>query len=101
MFVFEDVYLFKSPPCLSSLTLCVFGVLGEFGWWSYCRGLVGYVVFAEGGVICLEMEEMFLRRLVVILWKKICSSCLNQFGSGLVVCVFFVGVSCLEGFCAV
>ena len=33
--------------------------------------------------------------------KKFCSSCLNPFDSGLVVCVFFVGVSCLEGVCAV
>ncbi len=29
---FEDDCLLKSPPCLSSLTLCVFGVLGECGW---------------------------------------------------------------------
>ena len=29
---FEDVCLLKSPPCLSSFTLCVFGVLGEFVW---------------------------------------------------------------------
>ncbi len=29
---FEDVCLLKSPPCLSSFTLGVFGVLGEFGW---------------------------------------------------------------------
>ena len=34
------------------------------------RGLVGYVVFAEGGVVALEMEEMFLRRLVVVLCEK-------------------------------
>ena len=29
---FEDVCLLKSPPCLSSFTLCVFEVLGEFVW---------------------------------------------------------------------
>ncbi len=63
---FEDVCLLKSPPCLSSFTLCVFGVLGESVWWSYWRGLVGYVVFAAGGVFVLKMEEMFLRRLVVV-----------------------------------
>ena len=34
------------------------------------RGLVGYVVFAEGGVVVLELEEMFLRRLVVVLREK-------------------------------
>ena len=67
---FEDVGPLKSPPCLSSFTLCVFEVLGEFVWWSYWRGLVGYVVFAEGGVVVLEMEEMFLRRLVVVLCEK-------------------------------
>ncbi len=68
---FEDVCLLKSPPCLFSLTLCVFGVLGEFVRWSYCWGLVGYVVFAEGGIVVLEMEEMFLRRLVIVLWGEI------------------------------
>ncbi len=63
--------------------------------------MVEYVLFAEGGVVVLEMEEMFLLRLVVVLWENILFSCLNPFGSGLVVYVFFVGVSCLKGFCAV
>ena len=65
--ILKDVCLLKSPSWLCCLTLCVLEVLGEFVWWSYWRGLVGYVVFAEGGVVVLEMEEMFLRRLVVVL----------------------------------
>ncbi len=87
--------LFKIP------VLVVLEVLGEFVWWSYWRGLVGLVLFAEGGNFVPEMEEMFVRRLVVVLWKRICSSCLIPFDSGLFVCVLFVGVSCLESFCVV
>ncbi len=64
--VFEDVCFLKSPPWLSCPTLCVFEVLGEFVWWSYWRGLVGL----EGGIFVPEMEEMFVRRLVVVLWEK-------------------------------
>ena len=67
----EDVCLLKSPPCLLSFTLCAFGVLGEFGWRSYWRGLVGCVVFAGAGVFFLELKELFLRRLVAVLCEKI------------------------------
>jgi hypothetical protein len=67
---FEDVVFLKSPPWLSCLTLGVFEVLGEFVWRSYWRGLVGLVLSAEGGSFVPEMEEMFVRRLVVVLWEK-------------------------------
>ena len=92
------MFVFFNPRSVCLLSLCV--SLESWGS-SYWRGLVGYVVFAEGGVFVLKMEEMFLRRLVVVLWEKFCSSCLNPFDSGLVVFVVFVGVSCPEGFCAV
>jgi hypothetical protein len=63
--------------------------------------MVGYVLFAEGDVVVLEMEEMFLRRLVVVLWKTILFFVLKSvwqwFGC---VCLLF-WVTCLEGFCAV
>ncbi len=58
-------------------------------------------MFAEGGVVVLELDEMFLRRLMVVLCEKIRFLCLNPFDSGLVVDVFLVGVSCPEYFCAV
>ena len=64
---FEDVGFLKSPPWLSCPILFVFKVLGEFVWRSYWRGLVGLVLFAEGGSFVLELDEMFLRRLVVVL----------------------------------
>ena len=65
--IFKDVCLLKSPSWLCCLTLCVLGVLGEFVWRSYWRGLVGLVLFAEGGSFVFELDELFLRRLVVVL----------------------------------
>ena len=67
---FDDFGFLKSPPWLSCPILFVFEVLGEFVWRSYWRGLVGLVLSAEGGNIVPEMEEMFVRRLVVVLWEK-------------------------------
>ena len=66
---FEDVFFLKFPSWLSCVTLGVLEVLGEFVWWSYWRGLVGLVLFAEGGNFVPEMEELFVRRLVVVLRK--------------------------------
>ena len=67
---FEDFGFLKSPPWLSCPILFVFKVLGESVWRSYWRGLVGLVLFAEGGNFVPEMEEMFVRRLFVFLWEK-------------------------------
>ncbi len=67
---FDDFGFLKSPSWLSCPILFVFEVLGEFGWRSYWRGLVGLVLSAEGGNFGPEMEEMFVRRLVVVLWEK-------------------------------
>ena len=67
---FDDFGFLKSPPWLSCPILFVFKVLGESVWRSYWRGLVGLVLFAEGGNFVPEMEDMFVRRLVVVLWEK-------------------------------
>ena len=70
--------------------MIVLAVIGRVcfvgGRWQLCSRDGRDVSASIGGCLCV---------------KKLCSSCLNPFDSGLVVFVVFVGVSCPEGFCAV